>query len=204
MFGTSHCCDSSSCYSDTCELAPTLASAERQTCLFERAVCALRSALNVLRTGARVEAYSQRMQARSCKYEELRQDVWCGGSGVAINQESSNAGRSRRKQETGAIVLWTLYSVGKVQGCLQIKLPPHMKIHPIFHVSQLKLYKKPTNEDRTYQKPDPILIAAGEEEYEVEEIINHRTRRCGRHVVREYLILWKGYPAHEMTWEPET
>ena len=78
-----------------------------------------------------------------------------------------------------------------------------MKIHPTFHVSQLKLYKKPTNEDKTYQKPDPILIAASEEEYEVEEIINHRTRRRGRHVVREYLILWKGYPAHEMTWEPK-
>ena len=78
-----------------------------------------------------------------------------------------------------------------------------MKIHPTFHVSQLKLYKKPTNEDRTYQKPDLILTATGEEEYEVEEIINHRTRRRGRHVVREYLILWKGYPAHEMTWEPE-
>ena len=59
------------------------------------------------------------------------------------------------------------------------------------------------NEDRTYQKPDPILTAAGEDEYEVEEIINHGTRRRGRHVIREYLILWKGYPAHEMTWEPE-
>ena len=78
-----------------------------------------------------------------------------------------------------------------------------MKIHPTFHVSQLKLYKKPTNEDRTYQKLDPILTVGGEEEYEVEEIINHRTRRRGRHVVREYLILWKGYLAHEMTWEPE-
>ena len=52
MFGTYHCCDSSSCYSDTCELAPASAGAERRTCLFERAVCALRSASNVLRTAA--------------------------------------------------------------------------------------------------------------------------------------------------------
>ena len=28
-------------------------------------------------------------------------------------------------------------------------------------------------------------------------------RHRGRQVIREYLILWKGYPAHEMTWEPE-
>ena len=91
----------------------------------------------------------------------------------------------------------------KYTAAYKLKLPPHMKIHPIFHVSQLKLYRQPTNETRTYQRPDPILTTAGEEEYEVEEIINHRTRRRGRQVIREYLILWKGYPAHEMTWEPE-
>ena len=92
----------------------------------------------------------------------------------------------------------------KYTAAYKLKLPPHMKVHPIFHVSQLKLYRKPTNEDRTYQKPDPILTAAGEEEFEVEEIINHRKRRRGRQVINEYLILWKGYPAHEMTWEPES
>ena len=49
-----------------------------------------------------------------------------------------------------------------------------MKIHPTFHVSQFKLYKKPTNEERTYQKPDQILTAVGEEEYEVEEVLKHQ------------------------------
>ena len=91
----------------------------------------------------------------------------------------------------------------KYTAAYKLKLPPHMKIHPTFHVSQLKLYKKPTNESRTYQRPDPVLTTAGEEEYEVEEIINHRTRHRGRQVIRKYLILWKGYPAHEMTWEPK-
>ena len=91
----------------------------------------------------------------------------------------------------------------KYMVAYKLKLPPHMKIHPTFQVSQLKSYKKPKSEDRTYQKPDPILTIAGEEEYEVEEIINHRTRHRGRHIGREYLILWKGYPAHEMTWESE-
>ena len=67
-----------------------------------------------------------------------------------------------------------------------------MQIHPVFHVSQLKLYKKPTNEARTYQKPDPIMTNAGQEEYEVEEIINHRKRRRGRTTKIEYLIYGKG------------
>ena len=49
MFGTSHCCDSSSCLSDTCEPTPALASAERQTQLFECAIRAVHSATNVIR-----------------------------------------------------------------------------------------------------------------------------------------------------------
>ena len=56
---------------------------------------------------------------------------------------------------------------------------------------------------KRYNKPDPIITATGEEEYEVEEIINHQKRRRGRQTKIEYLIFWKGYPAHEMTWEPE-
>ena len=56
---------------------------------------------------------------------------------------------------------------------------------------------------RTYRKPDPVITTYGEEEYEVEEIVNHRKRRRGQHTKIEYLIFWKGYPAHEMIWEPE-
>ena len=54
-----------------------------------------------------------------------------------------------------------------------------------------------------YEKPDPVITAVGEEEFEVEEIINHQKRRRCRITKIEYLIFWKGYPAHEMTWEPE-
>ena len=51
MFGTSHCCNSSSsCLSDTREPTPALVGAERRTFIFERAVRALRSASDVART----------------------------------------------------------------------------------------------------------------------------------------------------------
>ena len=56
---------------------------------------------------------------------------------------------------------------------------------------------------RTYQKPDPVITAIGEQEYEVKDVLNHPTRKCGWTTKGEYLILWKGYPAHEMTCEPE-
>ena len=79
-----------------------------------------------------------------------------------------------------------------------------MKVHPVFHVSQLKLYRRPADAARTYEKPGPVIVGEGEEEFEVDEIINHRKRKRGRKQNKiEYLIVWKGYPVHDSTWEPE-
>ena len=91
----------------------------------------------------------------------------------------------------------------KLTAAYKLELPPHMKIHSAFHVSQLKLYRKPESEERKYSKPDPIVTSEGTEEYEVEEIVRHRKRRRGKQTKIEYLVFWKGYPTHEATWEPE-
>ena len=63
-----------------------------------------------------------------------------------------------------------------------------MRVHPVFHVSQLKLCKKPEDTRRRYRKPGPIVTTASDEEFEVEEIINHRKRRRGKKTTIEYLI----------------
>ena len=94
----------------------------------------------------------------------------------------------------------------KLTGSYKLQLPPHMKIHPIFHVSQLRLYRMPEAERRRYHFPDPVETAEGNDEYEVDEIVRHRVRRRGKKQTRtrkfEYLVFWTGYPAHEATWEP--
>ena len=38
------------------------------------------------------------------------------------------------------------------------------------------------------------------EEYEVEAILRHK----GKGASRRYLVLWKGYPLTEASWEPES
>ena len=49
------------------------------------------------------------------------------------------------------------------------------------------------------ESPPPELVE-GEPEYEVQAILRHR----GKGAKRQYLILWKGYPLDEATWEPES
>ena len=44
--------------------------------------------------------------------------------------------------------------------------------------------------------PSPIVIE-GEEEYEVERILRHK----GKGASHRYLVLWKGYPLTEASWE---
>ena len=80
--------------------------------------------------------------------------------------------------------------VGEVAYKLQ--LPPSMRVHPVFHVSLLKGYKG--------KAPyTPAVIVDGEMEYEVEQILNHRQKQNKT----EYLVKWRGYGAHENSWEPE-
>ena len=80
----------------------------------------------------------------------------------------------------------------------KLKLPLHMKIHPVFYIGDLMEYKQkdyPTREK--LDRPTPEVINE-EEEYEVQEILNCRKVRKRYY----YLIKWKGYDSGENTWEP--
>jgi len=67
----------------------------------------------------------------------------------------------------------------------------------VFHVDLLTPYKETATHGINYTRPPPDLIN-GEEEYEVEHIINLRQFGCGRQV--QYLVKWKGYPDSDNKW----
>lgn len=87
--------------------------------------------------------------------------------------------------------------IGK--NAIKLKFPPTVKIHPVINVSHTVPYHPQPKE---FQKnvgdaPDPVLGEQGEEVY-VDKILNHRKVR-NRY---SFLVLWKGQPTHEASWEP--
>ena len=81
----------------------------------------------------------------------------------------------------------------------QLQLPRAWTIHNMFHSSLLTPYKETCKHRAQFQCPPPELIG-NEEEYKVEQIINHR--HYGKCCQLQYLIHWKGYSAADDTWEP--
>jgi hypothetical protein len=54
----------------------------------------------------------------------------------------------------------------------QLHLPASWRIHDVFHVSLLSPYRETTTHGPNFMQQPPDLIG-GEEEYEVEAILNH-------------------------------
>ena len=81
----------------------------------------------------------------------------------------------------------------------QLALPRTWTIHNVFHSSLLTCYKETHESGAQFQHPPPELID-NEEEYEVEQIINHCHH--GKHHQLQYLIHWKGYSVADYTWKP--
>ena len=81
----------------------------------------------------------------------------------------------------------------------QLELPKAWTIHDVFHSSLLTPYKETLEHGAQFQCLPPELID-NEEEYEVEDIINHKYH--GKQCQLQYLICWRGYSAADDTLEP--
>jgi len=78
---------------------------------------------------------------------------------------------------------------------VKLELPSTVKIHPVVNVSRVRRYVGQVEGQRKEQLA-PVIIK-GEEEWEVERILNKRKVR-GKD---KYLVCWKGFMAESDTWE---
>ena len=81
-------------------------------------------------------------------------------------------------------------------NAIELDLPSMIKIHLVVNISRVQRYKDQV-EGHKKEQPAPV-ITEGEEEYEVEKILNKKKFR-GKDW---YLVWWKGYMVEEDTWEP--
>ena len=79
------------------------------------------------------------------------------------------------------------YRVAKVISPVAygLDLPPTWRIHPVFHVLNLKRFHWSEEFEREERPPSPIVVD-GEEEYDVEAIFKHK----GKGVVLAHLALY--------------
>jgi len=70
-----------------------------------------------------------------------------------------------------------LYKVKGIisSNAIELELPNSIKIHPVVNVSRVQLYKSQIKEQKKI--PPKLVIIEGEEEFEVEKILNKRTVR---------------------------
>lgn len=109
---------------------------------------------------------------------------------------------------------WGPFTVVEVLSPLTIRLelPRSLsKIHDVFHVSKVKLFKDSRNEypNRIQVNRPPPIIADDHPEYEVEQILGKREvlvsqgKGKRRLAAIQYLVSWKGYSMEESSWEDE-
>jgi hypothetical protein len=79
----------------------------------------------------------------------------------------------------------------------QLALPARLKVHDVFHVSLLEPFVPNSIPGRIIPPPLPVEIN-GEQEFEVEEILDS----CRRRGKLYYLVSWKGFDVNENSWEP--
>jgi hypothetical protein len=92
------------------------------------------------------------------------------------------------------------YKIKRVMSPLtyELELPQKWKIYPVFHATLLSPYQENDVHGSNENNPTPDVID-NEEEYEVEGVINHRTRDNQT----QYLIKWKNFSHEDNEWLTE-
>ena len=137
-----------------------------------------------------MQRMAARTRASTFKPWKKNDKVWLSAANLITNFPSRKLAPKRHGPFTIEKVISPI--------TFRLTLPKTWKVHPVFHASELSSYQETEVHGPNFPEPPPDLVA-GEEEYEIDAIKNHRKRR-GK---TEYLVSWKGYSTAEDRWLPE-
>jgi hypothetical protein len=148
---------------------------------------------NTLRAIAKAQADMRRTRAGNKRFKPYNEgdQVWIEGTNLRTLDPTSKLGQ---RQYRPFKVLKRLSD-----AVYRVELPKQWKIHNVFHADLITPYKEMELHGPNFTRPPPDLID-GEEEYEVEKILDMKQKGQGRKT--HYLIKWKGYPTSDNSWEP--
>ena len=85
------------------------------------------------------------------------------------------------------------------QQAYRLSLPNDWKIHPVFHAALLKDWKTADLQEGQAVPADDVPDVE-EPYYKMERILRWRKIKRNKKILKEYLVLWKGYPIEEASW----
>ena len=138
------------------------------------------------------ETYDQHRQGAR-EYKEGDQ-VWLEGT----NLKSLRPSVALNERRYGPFQI--LEKVGA--SAYRLAFPDTWSVHDVFNEALLTPYVPPAFANQQLPPPPPPDVIDGEEEHEVEAVINSKVVGSGRKKSMMYLVKWKGYPDSENRWEP--
>ncbi|PKI60465.1 hypothetical protein CRG98_019119 [Punica granatum] len=95
------------------------------------------------------------------------------------------------------------YKLAKSNVAYKVELPKKLKLHPVFHVSMLKLFQEDKEDPSMAESSHTPIGAKAAYDQDVEQILADRVvRKRWCKLKHEYLIKWKGLSESEASWEP--
>ncbi|MCO5590471.1 hypothetical protein L7F22_044441 [Adiantum nelumboides] len=180
------------------------------------------SPLNFSNTTIRVEATKKMLEEMGERTKAIRQDIQ---DAKDRQKHYADQKRSYRKFKQGDKVFLRVrqkrsnlslgkfkklsprycgpYEVIKVLNdqAYKLKLPEHIKVHDVFHISLLKPYIP--NPNHVLDNEQIVMQKQGVLELQPDCILETREMTLRNRTIRVHLVKWKDYPTEDATWEDE-